>query len=452
MKRLNIFVLISLLLLSFSACDDDVEFPGKPGDPQIIDPQIVSEAFFGDSIPFSATVKDPKVPLSTLKAQLFYGDVKVSETSIRTKQEGTYSGKIFAPFLKEVPDGTATLKLVLQDIHFTTVEQEFPVFLTRPQFEYVLLVTVTDDTLRLDRKEDNLYSTLTDSSMPQLLKGVIVTPKYGANGNSITFGWENNGIKEGSTTPITFLSLQSSPYEITFNAFSYIRTPFTEYKVNGKSMDFVDGKFQADMDLKKGDILAFENILDVSRFWIDPDFFSVTNDRQIQFAAIDGKYRIIVEEEGIPYFRVQTLDKNGNKAVMKEDGTGAIWIAGWGIAKPAMTTGQPGWNPGKMLCMAPVEPKVYRMTVTASGEQGLGQIRSDWIGFKFFYQDDWGGEFKKANYAETKGLIPSVITISDSGDLGFAPDQHLEDGKTYIITIDCTNGPTKAIISIEEQL
>ena len=37
-------------------------------------------------------------------------------------------------------------------------------------------------------------------------------------------------------------------------------------------MDFVDGKFQADIDLKKGDILAFENILDVSRFWIDPDF------------------------------------------------------------------------------------------------------------------------------------------------------------------------------------
>jgi len=452
MKRLNIFVLISLLLLSFSACDDDVEFPGKPGDPQIIDPQIVSEAFFGDSIPFSATVKDPKVPLSTLKAQLFYGDVKVSETSIRTKQEGTYSGKIFAPFLKEVPDGTATLKLVLQDIHFTTVEQEFPVFLTRPQFEYVLLVTVTDDTLRLDRKEDNLYSTLTDSSMPQLLKGVIVTPKYGANGNSITFGWENNGIKEGSTTPITFLSLQSSPYEITFNAFSYIRTPFTEYKVNGKVWILLMGKFQADMDLKKGDILAFENILDVSRFWIDPDFFSVTNDGQILFAAIDGKYRIIAEEEGIPYFRVQTLDKNGNKAVMKEDGTGAIWIAGWGIAKPAMTTGQPGWEPGKMLCMAPIETKVYRMTVTASGEQGLGQIRSDWIGFKFYYQDGWGGEFKKINYAETKGLIPSVITISDSGDLGYAPDQHLEDGKTYIITIDCTNGPTKAIISIEEKL
>lgn len=77
MTRINIFALISLLLLSFSACDDEVEFPGKPGDPQIIDPQIVSGAFFGDSIPFSATVKDPKVPLSTLKAQLFYGDVKV---------------------------------------------------------------------------------------------------------------------------------------------------------------------------------------------------------------------------------------------------------------------------------------------------------------------------------------------------------------------------------------
>ena len=117
-----------------------------------------------------------------------------------------------------------------------------------------------------------------------------------------------------------------------------------------------------------------------------------------------------------------------------------------------MTTGQPGWTPGNMLCMAPVEPKVYRMTVIASTENGMGQIRSDWIGFKFFYQDDWGSEFTKPKYAEMKGLIPDVISISDSGDLGFASGKGLTAGKTYVITIDCTNGPDKAVISVDEKI
>jgi hypothetical protein len=100
--------------------------------------------------------------------------------------------------------------------------------------------------------------------------------------------------------------------------------------------------------------------------------------------------------------------------------------------------------------MAPVEPKIYRMTAIASGEQGSGQIRSDWIGFKFFYQDDWGGEFNKAKYVEMSGIIPDVISISDSGDFGLASGKTLKDGSTYVITIDCTNGPDNAKISIVE--
>ena len=53
----------------------------------------------------------------------FYGDEKVSETVIRTKTKGDYKGKIFVPFYANVPNATATLKLVLQNINFTITEQ-----------------------------------------------------------------------------------------------------------------------------------------------------------------------------------------------------------------------------------------------------------------------------------------------------------------------------------------
>ena len=228
--------------------------------------------------------------------------------------------------------------------------------------------------------------------------------------------------------------------------------PFNLYTVNGKNMNFIDNNFQIDIDLKKGDELVFENITNLNNYWKDPDFLTLTTDGKIKFAAIDGKYRIIANEGVVSYFRIQTLDASGNKATLKDNGSGAIWIAGYGIAKPGMTTGQPGWNPGNMLCMAPVEPKIYRMTAIASVEQGLGQIRSDWLGFKFFFQDNWGGEFNKAKYAEMSGIIPSIISISDSGDIGIASGQTLKVGTTYVITIDCTNGSGNAKISIVEKL
>jgi len=440
-----------LAIFAFAACDDEAEFPGSPGNPEIVSPQVPASAYFADSIPFSATVSDTKVPLSTLKAQLYYGEDKVSETTIRTKTDGTYQGKIYAPFLKNVPDGNATLKLVLQDIHFTSVEQTFTISLQRPQFEYVTLITDSGDSIKLNHSGPNMYKGLTMEDTPKLLKGIIVAPKYGTNGNELKFGWDNGSVKEQSENTITFISVANSPYEVSFNSLTYERSPFVVYILNGKEMDFVDGNFQIDIDLKKGDVITTQNIENIASYWIDPDFFAVSENGDITFNAIDGKYRIIATEGELPYFRVQTLDASGNKATLKADGSGAVWIAGYGIAKPGMKTGQPRWTPGNMLCMAPVEPKKYRMTVVASEEKGWGQIRTDWIGFKFFYQDDWGGEFTLSNYAEISGIIPSIITISNSGDYGLAEGKSLEAGKTYVITLDCTNGPTQASISIVEK-
>ncbi|MDD3309641.1 MAG: DUF5016 domain-containing protein, partial [Dysgonamonadaceae bacterium] len=152
--RFKIYSLFAVILF-LVACNSESDFPGQPGDPQISSKQVPSSAFFGDSIPFSAMVSDSKVPLSTLKAQLYYGEDKVSETVIRTKSDGNYQGKIYAPFFKNIPDGSATLKLVLQDIHFTIKEESFTVALQRPQYEFITFVSETGERLNLMRINNN---------------------------------------------------------------------------------------------------------------------------------------------------------------------------------------------------------------------------------------------------------------------------------------------------------
>ncbi len=452
MQKIFLLVIPALLCFFTNCKKDNNDFPGTPGNPQITSLQVPEQAFFGDSISFSANVSDPLVPLSTLKAQLFFGEDMVSQTTIRTKADGHYAGKVFVPFLKNIPNGKATLKLVLQDIHFTKKEEEHQVTLSRPQYSYLYLVTENGDSLKMLRSEENTYLFRTATSAPQIIKGYIVAPAFGNNGNNINFGWGGGTIKENIKNPITFLSLQSSPYNILFNTFTYERSPFASYKLNDKEMNFTaDGHFFIDLNLNTGDELKAEGVQDFDQYWIDPDFLKKDASGKITFSAISGKYRIVADRDK-KYLNVLTLNASGEKATLQPDGSGAIWIAGWGIAKPGMNNGQPGWSPGKMLCMAPVKPKVYQMTITASTEKGNGQIRTDYFDFKFFFQDGWGGEYRGPDYAETKGIIPEIVTVQESGNLGLSSGKQLTEGKVYIISIDCTEGRAKPKLEIKEKI
>ena len=92
MKK-SIYITLALAgILSMNSCNDDEFLPGNPS------MEIKAEnadALFGDSLPFTIKASDVDVPLSTLKAQLFYGEEQVSETVIRTKTSGSdYTGKI----------------------------------------------------------------------------------------------------------------------------------------------------------------------------------------------------------------------------------------------------------------------------------------------------------------------------------------------------------------------
>ena len=166
MKK-NIYIILALIgILGMNSCSDDEYLAGNP-DMEFIAGKV--SALYGDSLPFTIKASDVEVPLSTLKAKLFYGEEQVSETVIRTKTSGSdYTGKVFIPYYPNVIDGRATLKFVLQNIHFTITEMEQEVVLSRPDFPYVTLVDEMGEEYLMKKK--SLYNYGVTGKFPQDLK------------------------------------------------------------------------------------------------------------------------------------------------------------------------------------------------------------------------------------------------------------------------------------------
>lgn len=160
MKKGLYIILAFTGIMNLYSCKDEVEIPGNP----VINIQTSpADALFGDSLPFTIKATDADVPLSTLKARLFYGDEMVSETVIRTKVSGQdYTGKIYIPFLKNVPDGTATLVYVLQNINFTITTDSLDLKCKRPDYPSLTLVGENGNEYEMKRVAKNQYAVKDD--------------------------------------------------------------------------------------------------------------------------------------------------------------------------------------------------------------------------------------------------------------------------------------------------
>lgn len=438
MKSLIYISLLSVALL-FSCSDDD---NNKEGNPTLDVKTELTSAMFGDSIPFKVEVYDD-VPLSTLRAKLYFGETLVSEKVIRTKTNGEYEGKFFIPYLKDVPNGAAHLEFVLQNINFTISNKGYDLELTRPEYPYLTLVT-EDKEYKMEYKGNYLYEIKT--TFPQEVKGYIKTPTVSANGNELTFGVEDNNIMQGSDDDITFTNTSAGEYTISFNALTYAITPFIDVKVNGSSMQSVaDGIFQLDLDLTKEQDLKIEGIGDFDTWWIDQDFFTKDGE-QLKFTAIAGKYRISADFK-LKYLKVEAMA--GDKfAGLQDDGTGALWIIGDSQGKPSFAN--TGWDPNKATCMAPMGDHKYKISFVAGKT-----IIADRVNFVIFHVKDWGTSFKP----ETLSVKSDVIIIGegqeingvDKGNIALAKDKKLTVGKTYEFVVDASAGIDKAILTVTEK-
>ena len=446
MKKSIYIILVLAGILTMNSCSDDEFLSGNP-DMEFITGKM--SALYGDSLPFTIKASDVDVPLSTLKAKLFYGEEQVSETVLRTRTSGEdYTGKVFIPYYPNVIDGRATLKFVLQNIHFTTTEMEREVVLSRPDFPYVTLVDEMGEEYLM--KKQSLYNYSVTGSFPQDLKAYIKTPKVGENGNELIFGWDNdNLLSEGkNVNPITFSGTAAGPYEVTFNALTYEVTPLVNVLFDGEKMTAQDANtYLIQKSFTQGQSIVVSGI-DMSGWWINPDYFTKESNGTLTFLPVDGKYRVVANMKQ-KYFGITRMDGD-NDASLSDSGHGAIWLMGWGVGSPSLNF-QFGWNDGNNYCVPEISSRKYQFTGVAGPEHNsvYGQrFRFDYISGKFFFQNGYGNEFSQLTLANDG--TESLIQLTDSKNIELASGASLEEGATYVLTVDLTAGNDKGVLSFKK--
>ncbi len=445
MKYIKLLAVALAATTLLPACSDDDKM--APGNPVMEVSGNLDSACFGDSLSFTVKATDNDVPLSTIHAELYFGTEMVSEKVIRTKVSGVdYTDRIFVPYYANIPDGNATLRLTLQNIHFTITEQIFNVNIKHADYPSLTFVAENGDkyTMKKQEGQDHVYAMT--QRFPAEMKGVIVASPVTPDGNEITFGYENSEIKPFTTGMIPFSNSAPGRYTISFNTFTLEGSPFVVMTLNGQRLEAIDETTSGiDMNLAKGDVLTPDGFPDFNEWWINPDYFSKNPDGTLTFNAYNGNYRIIADTK-MKYFRVYKLMGN-DPATLNEDGTGALWIIGDGIGHPSLSN-TVGWTTEKALCMAPTGEKTYQITVV-----GGKTVATDAINFKFFGQMGWGVELTGADLVSKSDLI-GVGTGADgnghdNGNLFLQDGVVLQDNGVYVITVDLTQGIHDAVMTVD---
>ena len=199
--------------------------------------------------------------------------------------------------------------------------------------------------------------------------------------------------------------------------------------------------YSATVDLTQGQTIAVSGISNPTGWYMDPDYFTIGTGG-LSFNAASGKYSVTANTSS-QYVAIKRVNEDVTDATI--DG-GALWLMGWGTAHPMMTS-EFGWTPGSAYCMAEVQDRVYQFTGIAVAQSDAetvgGRYRYDYLSFKYFHQNGWGGE---------KGTLGTVVLtesasalLKDSGNFELADGVQLEKGATYVLTIDLSVAGTETI-------
>jgi hypothetical protein len=459
--KLKYFSIVLLAVLCMSGCKDDDD-NGGDGSP-VITVSDVSPAMFGDSITVKVNCKDEGgVPLSTLKAALNYSNEQVQTVTIRTKTEGDYTFRMFVPFCKNVPDGSAQLKFTLQNIHLTKSEQTVDLPLTRPHFAYLTLKANDGTNYKLTPSATNPFLfTGTVTSLTKTVNGYVVAPAQ-PNGKEITFGEASTGITTGVTDNIPFTNTRKGQFEVTFNTLTFEYSPVYDPETSAQEIELKDadkanvyvGTFTQGRNYE---FVGSDKFATDSWFY-DPDFFTKNGDGTFRFNAATGVYTIQADFK-FSGFVIWAMADTTNPLTLGADGSGAVWIIGSDcLNKPVYDRikGE-GWWTGVShdVCLAQISSRVYQITLTVGK-----QLKADGkeINFKFFGQPDWGIEFK-GTAADFHLTTDSPIFAvgdgeteyqggKDDGNIYLRNGVTLKDGDTYVFTIDLTSGTANGILKI----
>lgn len=442
MKNLKIIAASLSALMVFAACQKDKTFQVTDVGPEMTVVSAGTSGVYGGKIPFSVTLRDP-LPLSTLKAQIFFDDEMVAEEVIRTKTNGTYDGAVTVPFFKDIPDGEATLRFVGQNTHFGTTTEERTIDVARPAPPYLTL-QVGETEYRMEPTGVPFEYSATDN-FPQKPKAYIVTPELDDYQSVVTFGYENGGVAVDGAGYIPYSNASAGEYTITFNIKSFEASPFIKLLFDGTEMKMVDDdNYSIVTTLAKDQVYELTGIPDFGGWNVDMDFFERPDDSQpdqIKFLPMAGMYKVTANFK-YSYLKVEAMKSATELATLNADGSGAIWaIGGSDVGKPSLKNA-PSWNPENGgLCLARVADKKYQLTLIA----GVS-LKATSFDFKFFHQKTWGGEFGGSDITTTSNLVK----ITSSGNVNIADGVTLDLGGVYRFTVDISGGNTAAVLTVEK--
>ena len=451
----------------FGACSDDDKLVTGGGNPTIT-VSDVQPALFGDSITVNVDCSDD-IALSTLKATLKYSEEEVENVTLRTKENGTYKVRLYIPYFKDIPDGTASLHLVLQNIQLTKTEKDIAIPLTRPHYDHLTLYVDAATQYRMIPDADNpyLFRCTVNSPSSTVVPAYVIAPAMGSNGNEITFGQGTQGITQGVTAPISFTGTSAGTFECTFNTLTYEYSPVYDPSKAPQEIQFSASQLEYDGTFIQGRKYIFavpdEFKAYMSKFWIDPDFFTPNADGTYSFNAVDGTYHLNVSTDRRALLCWAT-DNDKKPLTLADDGSGALWIIGSdGIAKPnySFIKGQSWWtDTDHALCMSQISPKVYQVTLTIGKQLDPANVN-----FKFFGQAGWGTEFKGTSGDHHISTSSALFVVGDGkehdvsgtsvklddGNIYLVSPNKVKAGETYVFTVNLTGGCANAVLTVQKK-
>lgn len=424
----------------FMSCKKEFEYVFADKGPNLSVASYSESADMGGRLTFSVDVSDSDFALSTVKAKLCFDQDVVSDTTIRTKEAGIYGGWLDVPFMKDIPNGNAALVFEAQNVGQAITRDTVYVAVSRPEFEYLTLVTADGRQYRMEPAGEKYVYAVEGDFPPQCSASIESAPVPGTQ-NVLHFGWESGAVELDAEGMIPF-SYSSTGYTITFNTLTFeaspLEIPQEAISINGQEMEMVSaGNYSVTLDLEQNSSLSVSGIelTELLSYYLDPDYLTIGT-TGAAFNAVSGHYRI----------DLNTAAKTVRFTRVKEDRTdatlaeGALWLMGWGVASPVMTN-QFGWDSGNNYCMAEVRPMVFQFTGKAVAEtdgttQG-GRFRYDYVSCKYFFFNGYNHGEANADQIEISGNAGDLIKLSGS-NIELA--SNLEEGAAYRLTIDLSEG------------
>lgn len=408
--------------LTFASCQKTPEFKTTDKGPDMTIVSCSETAYMGGNINFSVDLKDSEFALSTLKVKLLFDETEVANTTIRTKEYGTYDEVIQVPLMKNIPNGTATLVFTSQNVGMGLSYDTVYVDCIRPNPEQVTLKVEDSEDIILTKTEDYTYSL--SGNFPAMVEAFV---NVEVDNETIVLGWNGSNLVVNGTNPVPFSAGVAGKYTLALNLMELSASPLGNAAVVSVER------------YTQGQVLDFGGVVDLANWNLDYDFFDVNEDfTECKFRAVDGLYKFDYQIKD-KYIKVEPMANENDVLTLSSDGSGAPWVIGAGVGKPVIG---PSWDTDNgAYPMAQVADRVYQFTVTAPGMVGVSSGN-----FKFFHQKGWGGEFKKEHYAEIN-IEPYFEMPADDGNI-YSLD--VKSGKSYKFTLDLTGGVSAAKIYCDE--